>query len=51
MSRDLRVIDVQNKYFTGALPITHPAEHLERILKVMDAAAGRVSTVVDQHPC
>ena len=30
MSRALLVIDVQNEYFTGALPITHPAGHLER---------------------
>jgi nicotinamidase-related amidase len=49
MSRALLVIDVQNEYFTGALPITHPAGHLERILRVMDAAAGRVPTVVIQH--
>ena len=35
----LLVIDVQNEYFTGALPITHPAGHLDQILKVMDAAA------------
>jgi nicotinamidase-related amidase len=43
------VIDVQNEYFTGALPITHPAKHLERILKVMDAEADRIPTVVVQH--
>lgn len=49
MSRALLVIDVQNEYFTGALPITHPAGHLERILAAMDAAAGRVPTVVVQH--
>ena len=49
MSRALLVIDVQNEYFTGALPITHPAGHLEQILKVMDAAAGRIPTVVIQH--
>ena len=49
MSRALLVIDVQNEYFTGALPITHPAGHLEQILGVMDAAAGRVPTVVVQH--
>ena len=42
MSRALLVIDVQNEYFTGTLPITHPAGHLEQILKVMDAAAGRI---------
>lgn len=49
MSRALLVIDVQNEYFSGALPITHPAGHLEQILKVMDAAAGKVPTVVVQH--
>ena len=50
MSRALLVIDVQNEYFTGALPITHPAGHLETILSAMDAArdAG-VPTVVIQH--
>jgi nicotinamidase-related amidase len=49
MSRALLVIDVQNEYFTGALPITHPADHLEQILGAMDAAAGRVPTIVVQH--
>jgi nicotinamidase-related amidase len=49
MSRALLVIDVQNEYFTGALPITHPAGHLEHILKVMDAAAGHIPTVLIQH--
>lgn len=49
MSRALLVIDVQNEYFTGALPITHPAGHLDRILGVMDAAAGRIPTVVIRH--
>jgi nicotinamidase-related amidase len=49
MNRALLVIDVQNEYFTGALPITHPAGHLERITAAMDAAAGRIPTVVVQH--
>jgi nicotinamidase-related amidase len=49
MSRALLVIDVQNEYFTGALPITHPAGHFDRILSVMDAAAGKIPTVVIQH--
>jgi nicotinamidase-related amidase len=49
MSRALLVIDVQNEYFTGALPITHPSGHLDRILRVMDAAAGRIPTVVIRH--
>ena len=46
MKRALLVIDVQNEYFTGALPITHPAGHLEQILAAMDAVAGKVPTVV-----
>ncbi|WP_165067728.1 cysteine hydrolase family protein [Paludisphaera rhizosphaerae] len=49
MSRALLVIDVQNEYFTGKLPITHPVGHLERILKVMDAAEGKLPVVVIQH--
>ncbi len=49
MSRALLVIDVQNEYFTGALPITHPVGHLDRILAVMDAAKGRIPVVVVQH--
>lgn len=49
MKRALLVIDVQNEYFTGALPITHPVGHLEQILRVMDAAAGKLPTVVVQH--
>ncbi len=38
MTRALLVIDVQREYFDGALPITHPAGHLEQILAAMDAA-------------
>jgi nicotinamidase-related amidase len=50
MSRALLVIDVQNEYFDGALPITHPAGHLGRILGAMDAARAKgVPTVVIQH--
>jgi nicotinamidase-related amidase len=49
MNRALLVIDVQNEYFTGALPITHPAGHLEQIIGAMNAAAGRMPTIVVQH--
>lgn len=49
MNRALLVIDVQNEYFTGALPITHPAGHLDQILAAMDAAADRIPTIVVQH--
>lgn len=50
MKRALLVIDVQNEYFTGALPITHPVGHLEHILNVMDVAAKNdVPTAVIRH--
>lgn len=50
MSRALLVIDVQREYFEGALPIRHPAGHLESILEVMDAAKrANIPTVVVRH--
>jgi nicotinamidase-related amidase len=39
MPRALLVIDVQNEYFTGALPITHPVNHFPNILQVVDMAS------------
>jgi nicotinamidase-related amidase len=36
----LLVIDVQNEYFTGRLPVTFPEGSLNNILKAMDHAAG-----------
>lgn len=48
--RALLVIDVQNEYFTGKLPVTYPAGSLMNILRVMDAArAAGVLTAVIQH--
>ncbi|MFO0958630.1 MAG: cysteine hydrolase family protein [Isosphaeraceae bacterium] len=48
--RALLVIDVQNEYFTGKLPITHPAGHFDRILRAMDEAArAAVPVVLIQH--
>ena len=48
--RALLVIDVQREYFDGALPIRHPANHLESILDVMDSAAkANVPTIVIRH--
>jgi nicotinamidase-related amidase len=38
MKSALLVIDVQNEYFTGAWPVTHPPGSLDNILKVMLAA-------------
>ena len=50
MSRCLLVIDVQNEYFIGKLPVTYPPNTLPNILRAMDAAhiAG-VPVVVIQH--
>jgi nicotinamidase-related amidase len=51
MKRAVLVIDVQNEYFAGGqLPITHPHNHLDNILRVMDSAtASGVPVVVVQH--
>lgn len=51
MVRALLVIDVQQEYFTGMLPISHPVGHLDRILFVMDAAsqAGLPVCVIRHH--
>ena len=50
MKRALIVIDVQNEYFSGVLPITHPRGHLSNILRVMDGAdQNGVPVVVVQH--
>lgn len=48
--RALLVIDVQNEYFTGKLPVSHPAHSLENIVRAMDAAhAADVPVVLIQH--
>jgi nicotinamidase-related amidase len=50
VSRALLVIDVQNEYFSGKLPVTHPGGSLERILAAIDAAhASKVPVVAIQH--
>lgn len=51
MKRALLVIDVQNEYFPGgALPITHPKDHLANILLAMNEAhKKKVPVVVVQH--
>jgi len=50
MKRTLLVIDVQNEYFFGKLPVTHPPGSLDNILKAMEAAsANRIYVVVIQH--
>ena len=50
--RALIVIDVQNEYFTGGLPIEHPpvSESLPNLLRAMDAAQARgIPVIVVQH--
>ena len=48
--RALLVIDVQNEYFTGKLPITYPAASLANVLCAMDAALDHGVLVVSiQH--
>ncbi|MFY9801187.1 MAG: isochorismatase family protein [Methanoregula sp.] len=50
MKDALLVIDVQNEYFTGSMPVTYPQGSLETILKAMDRAhAGSVPVIVIQH--
>jgi nicotinamidase-related amidase len=48
--RALLVIDAQNEYFTGKLPISYPAGSLSNVLIAMDAASAKgQSVVVIQH--
>lgn len=46
MKRALLVIDVQNEYTTGKLPVTYPPGSLERIVKVIEAARTKQIPVV-----
>jgi nicotinamidase-related amidase len=38
MNSALLVIDVQNEYFSGAMPVSYPPESLKNILRAMDHA-------------
>jgi nicotinamidase-related amidase len=50
MKKALLVIDVQNEYFTGKLPVTYPQGSLDNIIKAMTAASDQhVPIVVVQH--
>ncbi|MGC9966477.1 MAG: cysteine hydrolase family protein [Syntrophobacteraceae bacterium] len=50
MKRALLVIDVQNEYFTGKLPVTHPNGSLEKITRAMDAATeDGIPVIAIQH--
>lgn len=50
MKRALLVIDVQNEYFFGKLPVSYPPGSLNNILRAMDTAAkNRIPVVVIRH--
>lgn len=50
MKRALLVIDVQNEYFNGKLPVTYPENSFENIIKVIDFAnENNIPTALIQH--
>lgn len=50
MKKALLVIDVQNEYFTGKLPITYPEGSLDNIVKAMEVAIrNNIPVVLVQH--
>lgn len=50
MKRVLLVIDVQNEYFTGKLPVTYPAGSFQQIVKAVDAAnQAEIPVVLIRH--
>ncbi|QLE57301.1 cysteine hydrolase family protein [Nostoc sp. TCL26-01] len=50
MKRAVLVIDVQNEYFTGKLPVTYPSGNLDNILQVMNIAHERgIPVIVVRH--
>ncbi|HLO86755.1 MAG TPA: cysteine hydrolase family protein [Nostocaceae cyanobacterium] len=50
MKRALLVIDVQNEYFTGSLPVTYPSNSLEQILKIIDIANQKdIPVIIVRH--
>ncbi|HXZ80585.1 MAG TPA: cysteine hydrolase family protein [Terriglobales bacterium] len=50
MKRALLVIDVQNEYFTGKLPVSYPHNSLPNVLRAIDAAnENKTPVVLIQH--
>lgn len=50
MKDALCVIDVQNEYFTGKLPVAYPEESFGNILQAMDAATRKkIPVIIVQH--
>lgn len=50
MKRVLLVIDVQNEYFTGKLPVTYPEDSFQNIIKAIDFAnENRIPVIPIKH--
>ena len=50
MKRALIVIDVQNEYFSGKLPVTYPSGSLDKILEAINIASERgIPVIVVRH--
>jgi nicotinamidase-related amidase len=50
VKRALLVIDVQNEYFTGKLPVTYPRGSFDNILKAMDTASQNdIAVILIRH--
>ncbi|MDI6724697.1 MAG: cysteine hydrolase family protein [Methanobacterium sp.] len=50
MKKALLVIDVQNEYFTGKLPVTYPENSFQNILKAIDSANKmEIPVILVQH--
>ena len=50
MKKALLVIDVQNEYFTGKLPVTYPVDSFGQILKAVDAAnQSNIPVILIRH--
>lgn len=50
MKRALLVIDVQNEYFSGKMPVTYPEGSLGNIVKAMEAASRNgIPVILVQH--
>ncbi|MEN6488197.1 MAG: cysteine hydrolase family protein [Smithella sp.] len=50
MNRALLVIDVQNEYFTGKLPVSHPPDSLNNIIRMIEHSHKKgIPVVVIQH--
>jgi nicotinamidase-related amidase len=50
VKRALLVIDVQNEYFTGKLPVSYPENSLSKIINIMEVACeSKIPVILVQH--